>query len=470
MTLRLLTLSILSLLFQSTINAQNQKVEYITLSELRHDTVTLNLDTMSVYYSNSRSGIAVPRPQPTGLAVYYDFTSQPIFYDSIIRKGILFGHGTFYRKYDVNNNIIQDRFNDGPISARYDYVYSNNNQLLSKTKYSISGSTVTPISKDSFTYDNNGNIMLELKCLNYPKQNAPNWIIIDSIVYTYNSNNLISVRNYTNSQPSATQAPMIIHNHTDNYYTGPVLDSSYKYMDYNSKPEKTKLYYTYSGNKIAVLEKHYSSDTIKYSYSKNRTLYSYNNNNEIAEKKMMLYDTANSVWTNLFEKKVYVYNTLNDIDTVTTYSWNKSSNSYQNYYRTVYYYNKQNNFVSESRLFWNNNQWTSTGLKQGIDTSYVYHYEPLPTSIKNVRIINDVNIYPNPANGILNIDMPTDKYQEIRISVFNIMGTLIKQTFLDNTTTSKKQIPVSSLPVGQYILYLKADNGDEYYSKFAVTK
>ena len=65
-------------------------------------------------------------------------------------------------------------------------------------------------------------------------------------------------------------------------------------------------------------------------------------------------------------------------------------------------------------------------------TDKIYFYEQDPVFIKNVSQ-NNISIYPNPTNGIVNINFAkTSNFGKVKIEITNINGQIIKQLTIDN--------------------------------------
>ncbi len=91
-------------------------------------------------------------------------------------------------------------------------------------------------------------------------------------------------------------------------------------------------------------------------------------------------------------------------------------------------------------------------------------YTPAPTNIA---------CYPNPAVDFIYLQWPTDAPSlpdyNAPVSVFGSDGSLVSQQKWDNLN-APLSIPVSSLPVGNYTVYIKTKQGTEYISRFLVKK
>ena len=78
----------------------------------------------------------------------------------------------------------------------------------------------------------------------------------------------------------------------------------------------------------------------------------------------------------------------------------------------------------------------------------------LPTGIKENTSNNTVNIYPNPANDILNVDHSFQ--QSVEFQIVDLYSRQVKTGLLDMTNTS---IDISDLTSGQYLLIMQEESG-----------
>jgi hypothetical protein len=87
-------------------------------------------------------------------------------------------------------------------------------------------------------------------------------------------------------------------------------------------------------------------------------------------------------------------------------------------------------------------------------------------AIDNLTLLKS---YPNPAQGILNINFSTNLYQEHQLVIFDVYGKLVAQKTLipDNLIDLQTQIDVANFPMGIYILKL-SNNKDSVVNKFMV--
>ena len=83
--------------------------------------------------------------------------------------------------------------------------------------------------------------------------------------------------------------------------------------------------------------------------------------------------------------------------------------------------------------------------------------------ISNVENINNnIQIYPNPAQNFININLHSTNTQNIKINIFDYTGKIVLSTYSQN---SNPQIDISALKTGMYFITIKSDK-NIYKSKF----
>jgi beta-glucanase (GH16 family) len=84
----------------------------------------------------------------------------------------------------------------------------------------------------------------------------------------------------------------------------------------------------------------------------------------------------------------------------------------------------------------------------------------------NYETITGISIYPNPNNGIINIDFPSNNNSFQGYKIYSIEGILLKE---DNLQVSqhKVQLECNELAKGAYILMLENQTGEHYRTLFS---
>jgi hypothetical protein len=111
---------------------------------------------------------------------------------------------------------------------------------------------------------------------------------------------------------------------------------------------------------------------------------------------------------------------------------------------------------------------------RGIWTSNKY-YSPTVVSVKEIvesAHTSNLNIYPNPTNGELNIAFRAFDDEKAVMNILDINGRIVMSENLGRLVNGdmKRSIDVSSLPSGMYIVNVSSDSGIRRVSKLVITK
>ncbi|HEY9178781.1 MAG TPA: T9SS type A sorting domain-containing protein, partial [Flavipsychrobacter sp.] len=80
-------------------------------------------------------------------------------------------------------------------------------------------------------------------------------------------------------------------------------------------------------------------------------------------------------------------------------------------------------------------------------------------SVRTNQLANvSAKIYPNPANNILNVELPAG--QSVSVTITDVTGRTLLQTDIDNTS---KRINITSLPQGLYLLKMESNERQQTY-------
>ena len=81
--------------------------------------------------------------------------------------------------------------------------------------------------------------------------------------------------------------------------------------------------------------------------------------------------------------------------------------------------------------------------------------------------LQEVILYPNPASDYLKVDLKGFEGQDLKISIYDVLGKSFQQLEMKGSGTI--QMPVFSLPAGAY--FLSVNNGtDEVRKRFTVQR
>lgn len=198
------------------------------------------------------------------------------------------------------------------------------------------------------------------------------------------------------------------------------------------KPE-----YTYDGNGHMILEHilWFDPGTTQW-VDDMKTEYTYDANGNPTQEVYSDYDLFNSQWVPN-EKYEYTYNL--------SYGLADLIIPFLDFFMTDYSENIVNMPLGYIDYLYNNNTWEE-------DNNGTYNYTEISASI-NVLSIPGIEIYPNPANEILFVDL--DKNTNfVKFEILNIKGEEILKQILQEDT----EISIGHLSKGVYIIQVSTSN------------
>jgi len=372
---------------------------------------------------------------------------------------VLLANFVFAQDYNNKSQYVQRL--DSVVNTRSlknVYKYDSFNRTISFIRYSYynqNGYYDVAVKKE-YIYDNDNNLPnIEIRLVaNYPYST---WDVTEKKFYYYDSNG---------------NDTLIIEQKMENN----VWKNSYKY---------TKTYYP-SGHPHKMITQNWNNGSWVGNYEK---IWSYNSNDGLLsivnpdEKYLFTRDYYNKVssfiyklnygsyWENII-KDVYTYNS--DSNMVTdleydyySYYW-ELNKKYEFYYDTLikvksivlpityflendglFNINFQENKPLKGLMYkWWNNSWDL------LDDSIAYYYTTLPIGISEIKLEENIKLYPNPATDEITI-IGLNYSFESKYSIFDIEGKLIKSGFVSNKT--ELSINLDGIASGIYIFTLEKE-------------
>ncbi len=415
----LFTLAIPVLLMQ---NAQAQTSSRLTAKAgwYNNGAIFLLNDSTSYAYTNPRGGDLM----------------HTLKYNTATSWKVLAGDTTYtsdstvYQQFDASNNII------------------------SQTRTFWNGTAWENATKTLHFYDGSNNVDTSVAQI----WGGTNWVNVSRNVYSYTLGNRL---------------------YSDQYQTWNSATSTFS-------PSAQKTYfYSVGGNLIQEIGQTYSSVTSTYSYSY-KFDYTYTTGNQLASTTYSVwsgaawvpsymynytYDASNNRTTTLYQ----TYNTVSaawDNVTLNNYSSFVSSNPqmeidqvwdttgggfWKNNVQQTYAYNSFNqltNTVAES--------WNVAGFWEHAngDRAANYYYETYTsTAVNNVTANGEVNIFPNPAQNVVNFKLNWNEAQAFTVSIFDMNGSVVRQWSVPSTASYTASIPVQNFATGNYVVKINGTNG-----------
>jgi hypothetical protein len=266
-------------------------------------------------------------------------------------------------------------------------------------------------------------------------------------------------------------------------------------MNYYSTPNDTseRFHYTYGSSGELIADTNYTYHQTGFPVPDTRNEYYYTPSNQLDSVVTFLYDTAGwSLYsyrkyfrdtnqndtlrllmlynntTGMYDSSEMVvverdYVNLADSTSVIWFigtSWSTEFSSYRNYdlqNRIIYSYSTCSacGFTSYENIYTGTSDslseqiychFTHGGLGQC--DSCIYYYQPYITKINEAEELN-INIYPDPADNILNIDLKNSE-NILSLEIYDLTGRLVQQII--NKKENRFIIDTAFLPVGTYMI------------------
>ncbi len=241
--------------------------------------------------------------------------------------------------------------------------------------------------------------------------------------------------------------------------------------------------FSYTGNNLTSVENKVMSSTNVWHSTQRRTYQYYANTTDVSEYVLEVYDVNSQTWNNS-KKWEYTYNSAGRQRTTTEYFWD---GAWRPKYQTYFTYNTGGNVVLKVMRDWDVNTsafenykkeewayntygqpteiksftWDNIGYTHHDDDIYVrYYYEGYnPNTINDVLVADDINIFPSPANNVLNISAELeDKQSSVYLGMINMSGQVVYQQIIQSSNKLDHSIRVSDMPSGNYMLYIAVGN------------
>lgn len=338
--------------------------------------------------------------------------------------------------YDANGNnhteilsVFIDQINMNLDFGKYTNTFNTNNKLVKQEVVLNNGLDVWENNnKTEYTYDSKGN-KITSKHYNWIKT-SDSWQITASFNYTYNANNKVDIEIDSNFNTTLFS----------------ILKTVSTYDANGNITNDTR--YTWKNNSWAI---DYKND------------YNYDTKNNLSFEINSTFDASNSTYTNSTKVK-YTYDGDGNMGSSVNYTWNAPNGQWDFKGRDIFVFNTAVLSTdiyapSEFSELTNNikNEVKSYTLQDYINGNYrnnaleTFYYSPFKASsgINELTEIN-INIYPNPSNGMININ--TNETIE-NINITDVNGKLVRHQ------TDNSPIDLSQNSKGIYFVNITTEKG-----------
>ena len=322
----------------------------------------------------------------------------------------------------------------------FEYNSANYKQKMSTMLWDEPSQTYVNSDQEFYIF-NNGNQIQRVE----QDWNGSYWENTYKYVFEYGTNHeLISSIEYEWDDLSSAWVPY--EKFTYSYVAGLMTASIRQLWDDVSSTWENSSRITYSYNSSSLvtteLQETWTSGTWRNYY---RNSYTYNSNNKLTSFIIEYWDNVSSAWIGS-SKYTYAYDG-NGNNTLYLYqNWDYMNSLWKNSHKTEYTYDSNNNNTLEIGYNWNNGLtvWEE-------DDKYVYYYSAFDATSINDIFSSNLGIFPNPTNGLINIDNPGD-YTSITITDATGKVILEQENFMP-------QIDLRKYGTGLYVISMKTHYG-----------
>jgi hypothetical protein len=429
--------------------AEKMKKVYLTIAVLAG--VLVQAHAQLEWIDPIDKGLAV-KPIP----VLFDFLARAggvAYTDTLVGSDWRNREKTVFAK-DANGNTVAFTFAQWDASAsaykgkegiEQTLTYNSNNQVTSTRMALFQNDAVTIVSFRNYTYDANGRF-LPIRgydsIYNIGTPSAAN--VVDSIVYNANGKIVERIKSM-----ELFGMAMPLGRTTYTYDADGRLSETIIYDNAGGGgwTERDKYNYTYNsaGKLIVFKTSSYDEDDMSWMEDELDSFY-YNNSNLVTKYVHYTNFTNNSGAWEASDAEEYSYDG-NNLQQVIEMEYDGSN--WINRSKSVLTYTA-NKPTSASIYSWAGTDWATTFTERLRFEEYV-----IPASVNKISELAAVKVYPNPAEDILNIDMPNLK--QANLTVYNLAGVAVKTSIIGAEPT----ITISDLSKGIYIV--EVTQGNEMY-------
>ena len=316
------------------------------------------------------------------------------------------------QSYDEVNEIWVNQ-------TRSTYAYDVNRNVINNTKYNWDIPTTSWVS--SIQTLNDYDISANLIKSTLLQWNVSEWDSVLQLVYTYDGNNNRITQVDYQWLPDKTPGTQLTF-----YYNALDLDTQTvgKYWNGNTFKNSFMDTLVYDSNKNLLSSTRYdwknsAGDFILTDY---QTMYTYDLTNKLTERQDFYGDGASSFFP--ADRIIYEYDVNDNLTHLLIEIYNSINADFENFQQTFYWYT---DFIS------------------GIQSSPDY--------------LNDLSVYPNPANQSLVLHLQSVKDENMEMKIFDQAGRLLKSnSYSVKNGDNEYSLDVSAFDSGIYLIELSNSN------------
>lgn len=339
--------------------------------------------------------------------------------------------------YDAKNHLIEQTTQEWNNSAgawqnknRFIYSYDIKNRITNIVSIEWDGIKWTNKTQDSYVFDTNDDLVEKV---NFKwNKGTSNWDSSEKTETVYSSTHKKLLETNSGYIAGAWQAQTIY----EYLYDSNDSIEVFKYKNWDpsaskwSNQTKAKYYYSTTGQLILLTSQKGLNDT---------------------------------GWQN-FWKRDYEYDLATNSVSQVHASWNMTRNDYDSGSKTTMSYNLHQQITKYVWEFW-----VSSAKKFIPHEINNYYYEEYTASIQNTNPQKDIiQLYPIPAQNILQLEVYWGKTKNCHIAIYDIGGRVMKTWPIRQQKGFKEAIDLNDYSDGQYLVVVIAENGEKLSKSFVI--
>ncbi len=394
-----------------------------------------------------------------------------------------------YVSYDNHANILTEMYtnaNTGDTTEQYVNTYDAHGRQTKRVhQLWITGSWEND-QQEYWEYDDFDNMTIHLFYYWQGGSWYPN--AGEKYVYTYDINNNITEKiqqNWIHSSSVWENLTKYMYSYDINGY---LIERIYQYWNGSSQIWITSSKYTYIANASGVvferlLQGWDNVNAVWVDSEKHINIVWHNWTGDFDESDIESYTAlhySNGFWENYFRINI-TYDAFGGSVKIRE-SWFNSN--WINSYRETQSYDEHGNFLGWQTEYWINNVWiidmgskyfltySGNDLTQSIMQEWDHVWQQWENQTKeeysdfvtiegideNAILSASINLYPNPARGILNLEVKNMDKEDLSIEIVNLNGQVIFSKQFNNTGQLVNKIDVSNYSKGIYFVKVKNAN------------
>lgn len=334
-----------------------------------------------------------------------------------------------YQLFDANNNVISNTHTywngtNWENDTKVLYFYGGDNQLDTMVNQTWGGTNWVNVDRHIYSYTLGNRLYSDVK-QNWNSTTSSFDAATQTTYYYSVGGNLVQQIDQTYNTTTSTYA------YTDKYdytYTASNQLSSTSYSLWGGAGWIGNYMYTYaydaSGNRTSSLYQTYNTTTAAWDNIELKNYSSFTSMMPQMEIDQLWDTTGGGMWVNHLEK-TYAYNAASQLTNTVEESWNVGG-------------------------FWEH----ANG-----DRAANYYYQTYTTTgINNIVAAGEANLFPVPAQDMLNISLNWNEAQAFTVAIFDMNGAVVRQWSVPATAKYAASVPVNTLATGNYIVKITGTN------------